>query len=349
VVAALLVALGVMGLTRLAASKLHDAVLAALGPRATLDTIELTWRGIELRGLRIAAARGWPAKDELRAQRVVVSPDLRGLWSAATGGGWRVRRIDVDGGYLSLQRTRDGALRVLPALLGNGARDGERGGGAPALTIGEVSLRGAAVDFLDGSVRSSMHRLQLVALDADVGPLKLPALDTPLQLDVSSRLKGPRHDGTLKLSGSFTPATRDAALDIRAAGVDLVALQPYLLKVNDGGVKSGRLDLSMRADVRRQQLHAPGKLTLTDLELAGGDGVFAGLAGVPRQAVLAAMRRDGRIDIAFTLDGRLDDPNFSINDSLLKRVGSGLAESLGVSLGGVVEGVGNVIKGLLGR
>ena len=61
------------------------------------------------------------------------------------------------------------------------------------------------------------------------------------------------------------------------------------------------------------------------------------------------MKRDGRIDVSFTLEGRVDDPAFSINDNLATKLASGLAEALGVSLGGVVEGVGNVLKGLLGR
>ena len=49
------------------------------------------------------------------------------------------------------------------------------------------------------------------------------------------------------------------------------------------------------------------------------------------------------------LDGRLDDPAFSVNENFATRMASGLAETLGVSVGGVVEGVGGVIKGLLGR
>jgi hypothetical protein len=53
--------------------------------------------------------------------------------------------------------------------------------------------------------------------------------------------------------------------------------------------------------------------------------------------------------VAFTLEGRLDDPNFSLNESFALKVAGGLASALGVSLGGVVEGVGNVIKGLFGR
>jgi hypothetical protein len=101
--------------------------------------------------------------------------------------------------------------------------------------------------------------------------------------------------------------------------------------------------------VKDKQLHAPGKVTLTGLELSSGSGPLATFAGVPRQAVLVAMGRDGRIEIAFTLEGRLDDPSFSINEAFALRTAASLAKSLGVSLEGVVEGVGGVLKGLLGR
>ena len=345
-----MVALAALGiaLARVAASRLHERIADALGPRATLETAELSWSGdVELRGLRIAAARGWPARDELRADRVRVTPDLRSLGSALSGGPWRVRRIEVEGGYLSLHRTRDGALRVLPALLDD--RSGPAAAAA-AIIVGHVRLDATTIDFHDSSVRGAgAHRVQLERLDADIGPLHLPALDQPVELELAALLKGPHHDGRLRLAGALTPATRDATLDVRASGVDLVALQPYLLRVSEGGVKSGRLDLKMQASVRKMRLNAPGSVTLTDLELASSGSMLGTLAGVPRQAVLAAMRRDGRIEVRFTLDGRLDDPNFSVNDSIATRVASGLAEKLGVSVGGVVEGVGSVIKGLLGR
>jgi hypothetical protein len=72
-------------------------------------------------------------------------------------------------------------------------------------------------------------------------------------------------------------------------------------------------------------------------------------AGMPRQAALAALKQHDKIELKFTLEGRLDDPGFSINDSLAKRFASGLAETLGVSVEGVVEGVEKVFKSLLGR
>jgi hypothetical protein len=114
-------------------------------------------------------------------------------------------------------------------------------------------------------------------------------------------------------------------------------------------VRSGSLDLSLDAEVKAQRLNAPGTMTLKDLELSGAGGLLGTFAGVPRQALLAAMSRDGRIELAFTLEGRLDDPKFSLNELFAARFAVGLAEKLGVSLAGVVEGLGSVVKGLFGR
>lgn len=323
---------------------LRAGIEQALGPRASVEALSLGWSGVEITGLRIRGERGWPAADELRAERVRVMPEATSLF----GDTWRVRRIEIEGAYVSLLRSRDGRLRVLPSLLER-ADATAPAGPAPAVRIGQVRLRGAAVEFFDASVRRPAHRLRLQQLDADVGPLALPALDRPVGIDLKGRLDGPQRDGTVAITGHLTPATRDAALQARLAGVDLIALQPYLLRVNEGGVRRGTLDLRLSATVTKHRLHAPGTITLTGLELGSGGGLLGTFAGVPRQAVVAAMSRDGRIELKFTLEGRLDDPSFSLNEALALRTAAGLAERLGVSVRGVVEGVGSVLGGLLGR
>lgn len=333
--------------------RLHDGIEAALGPRAALQSVSLGWAGVELRGLRVRATPDrWPAADELTAERVSVVPALSSLWH----GGWRLASVTVEGASLSLLRTRDSQLRVLPSWLegqrssGKSPAGGERG--AAPLHIGELRLREVAIDFHDASVRAAggaPHRVRLDALHADVGPLALPALDERTAVSLQATLKGPQHDGKLALRGHVTPATRDADLALKIKGLDLVALQPYLLRHNEATVKRGTLDLTLDARVKGRRLDAPGRLTLTELELAGGGGVLGTFAGVPRQAVLAAMSRDGRIELDFTLQGKLDDPKFSLNELFAARFAVGLAEKLGVSLGGMVEGLGSVVKGLFGR
>lgn len=337
--------------------RLHSGVEAALGPRATLGSVSLGWTGLVLNDLRVRSAPGrWPADDELRADRVTLVPEL----SSAFGGSWRLHSVTIEGGYLSLLRTRGGRLRLLPGLLESPrpatlAANASLGAKAPATTalhIGELRLRDVALDFHDASVagsRGKPHRLRLDPLRADIGPLTLPALTGRTEVSIQATLKGPRRNGSLALDGHLTPADGQARLALQARGVDLIALQPYLLRPGEGAVRRGTLDLTINAKVASQQLTAPGRLTISDLDLASGGGMLNTFAGVPRQAVLAAMSRDGRIDFAFTLEGRLDDPKFSLNEALSLRLATSLAAKLGVSIGGAVQGVGSLVKGLFGR
>jgi Domain of Unknown Function (DUF748) len=389
-VAAVLLAGGVLLAWQLALRELQQAVLSALGPRASVESWEIGLDGVVLHGLRIRAERGgpspWPAEDELRATRVHVQPAWRSLW-AGDAGGWRLRRVRIEGGFLSLLRTRQGQLRLLPGVLeryespvaagpraaggalaarqvlakaetrpGTGAgREASRAtADAPRVTIAEIVLDDAAIDLYDASIARPPHRLQLAALAATVGPLNWPALDQRVPLTVQARLKGlpaagDSRDGELRLAGEVTPATREAQLSAHLRSIDLRVLQPYLLRVNEGGVERGFVDLDLDATVRGQHLHAPGRVVFSGLQLAARPGVLGSFAGLPQQLVLAAVRDRGRIELKFTLDGRLDDPAFSLNENLVTRIGVGLAQSLGVSAGGVVEGLGRVIKGLFGK
>jgi hypothetical protein len=336
---------------RVAMRQLPARVAEALGPRATVASIELGWTGVQVRGLVVRGAPGrWPAEHELRADRVTIRPALASLWQP----GWRIAHVGIEGGYLALLRTREGKLAVLPSLLERPtAPPAGKAGDTPStpLRIEALALRDVSLDLFDATLSRGgpPHRLRLTGLRADVGPLALPALDERTDIELEATLRGSRRDGRLALAGHLTPATREADLKLDAKTLDLVALQPYLLKSGEASVKTGTLDLKAHAKASRQRLHAPGTLVLRDLELQSGSGVLGTFAGVPRQAVLAAMSRDGRIELDFTLEGRIDDPKFSINELFAARFAVGLAEKLGVSLGGVVEGVGNVIKGLLGR
>jgi hypothetical protein len=352
ILAAAALLLGVAGLLgyRLALQRLHDSIEASLGPRATLEAVTLDWTGVELRGLRVArAARtlAGGAGTECRARARAagaVEPVASRLARGQRDCGRRERVPAAhEGGHIA---------RAAEPARGRACRPRGRAACGTTLRIGELRLRDVAVDFYDASVvagRAAPHRIRLEALHADVGPLALPALDEKAALSLQAVLRGPRRSGTLSLRGNLTPATRDADLALKAKGLDLVALQPYLLRPNEGTVRRGALDMTLNAKVKAQYLDAPGHVTLIDLELAGGEGAFGTFAGVPRHAVLAAMSRDNRIELAFKLEGRLDDPKFSLNELFAVRFAVGLANKLGVSVGGVVEGVGSVIKGLFGR
>ena len=348
------VALVAYALFQLAVGQMRTGIEQALGPRASVGALRVGWSGIVIEDLRVRGERPrWPAEDELRAARVRVMPELSSLFSGA----WRVRLVKVEGAYVSVLRRRNGSLQVVPGLVRQPPATADTPERRQAVHIASIVLEGASVDFFDASVRQPAHRMRFENLDVALEDLALPNLDQPLKIDLQGVFKGAaakagagaRRDGDIHIAGRVTPSTREGHIAARLTGVDLVALEPYLLKVHESGVKRGTLDLQLDARVAGQQLRAPGMLVLKDLELGSGGGVFGTFAGVPRQAVLASLSRDGRIELQFTLEGRLDDPRFSLNEALALRVAAGLAESLGVSLGGVVEGVGGVIRGLLGQ
>ena len=352
---ALLLGAAALVALRVALRQLPAVVAEALGPRATVEAIELGWTGVEVRGLVVRGAPGrWPAAHELRAERVTVRPALSGLWR----GRWDLARVTVEGGYLALLRTREGRLVVLPSLLereraGTAGKAGKAEEGAMRrLRIESIALNGVALDLFDASIvarGAAPHRLRLADLHGEVGPLDLPALDERVRVDLSATFKGAQRDGRIELAGTLTPATREADLKLDALGLDLVALQPYLLKSGEASIRAGTLDLRLHAKAAQQRLNAPGRLVLRGLELNSGGGLIGTFGGVPRQAVLAAISRDGKIELDFTLEGRVDDPKFSVNELFAARFAVGLAEKLGLTLGGVVEGVGGVIKGLFGK
>jgi hypothetical protein len=202
------------------------------------------------------------------------------------------------------------------------------------------------VDLFDATVDAPKpHRLELDDAQAEIANIALPTLNTPIAIDLRGALRGVDSRGAVSLKGRFTPATHDADLAVQCTGVDLVMLQPYVLRLGEGEVRRGRIDLQLDAHVRRRELHAPGRIGLTGLEFADPAGTFA---GVQRRAVIAAMSKNGRLDARFTVEGRIDAPKFRLDESLAAPIAAGTASAAGNAVMNAVEGAGAAIKGLFG-
>jgi hypothetical protein len=324
---------------RLAVGFLKGKVVEALGTGSEVADIQVGWSGVTVSGLRIKGLQGWPVPDALKTEQVVIVPSLRGLFSGEV----RVWSIRVLKPYVSALRTKDGKLRIVPTLLEPPPAKGAPAGsaGAPPVHVRNITLEDGVVELFDATVAQPPLKIRMERLHASVWDVQVPALTGKSAFDLSGILKGVRRDGRVKVSGWAEVATKDSSVTAELRGVDLVALQPYLSTAAEVRVERGVLDVDLQSDVRHNRLRAPGKVTIADLEFAPAGGMKDTFMGVSRSAVLSSMKgKANKITIHFTLEGDINNPQFSLNEAFATRMASSMAESLGVSIRGIAEGVG---------
>jgi hypothetical protein len=340
------VAAGGLAALRYGAGLLKRQIEAGLGPDSEIGSLTLEGRSVVARDIRVRAPAGWPTDDALRAQAIVIEPDLRTLLS----GDVHIASISAENVYLAVLRTPDGQTKLLPSLFeraepAESAGDSEgatKGTASRRVVVGETILSGGAIEIFDAQVRTKPHPTQIAEIRAEIGPLAFPALDTDTTLDIAGIVKGPNRDGTIAVQGHIRLDDLDSEITTSMRGIDLVALEPYLLRASETGVKRGTLDLDLRSTVADRVLKAPGFMTLSHLELAGNS-----FMGMPRKAVVVAMKdRNEAITIRFELAGKLDDPRFSLHENFMLRTSVAVAEGLGVSIVGLARGVGGATQTL---
>jgi uncharacterized protein involved in outer membrane biogenesis len=340
VVVLVLVVGGIVGF-RIAVGIIKGKVVEALGPESEIKDIQLGWWAVEVHGLRIKGRQGWPAADTLRVERVVIVPSLRSLFSDTI----RVGSITVVRPYLSALRTREGKLRVLPSLLEAPAPKGKAPAGPPArrVAVSRVTLEDGVVEFFDATVAQPPAKIRLEKIQATVHNVTVPSLKGQSQFDLTAVVKGVQRDGRAALKGWAEVATKDSSVKTELRSVDLVAFQPYLVKAAETRVQKGALDLDLQSEVSKNHLRAPGKVVISDLEFASAKGALDTFMGVPRAAVVNFLKnKDNKIAVNFLIEGDINNPQFTIREALATRMASGMAETLGVSIRGVAEGVGTL-------
>jgi hypothetical protein len=279
----------------------------------------------------------WPAEDALRAERVTIVPSLRSFFSGTP----RILSVTIEGPYLSVVRTKSGKLLAVPSLLRGKEQDAQKQ--AASVLIGSITCRDAAVDLFDDTVGPPRRKIRMEGIQAMVKDIDAPALANRSAFALTGTVKGSRQDGQLDISGWASIATRDSSVKASLKSIELTGLQPYIAKAGDVRITGGTLDLELVSEVRDKRLKAPGKVTLTDLKLAPAKGLLGTFMGVPRGAVLTLLRdRGGRITLDFVLEGDIDNPRFSLNETLSKKLALSMSESLKVGIGNVARGAGSL-------
>lgn len=330
--------------------EVKQRVIAALGPLGSAGSIDVGLTSVRLNHVLLKPPAGWPAPDVLRADQITIVPDIHDLIARRM----HIRSVTVSGFDLSVVRTASGSIEILPNLKEslNRSNAGSNAGGASIpqeKTVDHVGFEQGTFEFYDFTVSKPAYKVTVTQATASVDNLHLPALTDPTTVAVNGSIAGPSHTGTVSFDGWIKIASKDSQTTSTLKGVDVVMLDPYLLKKTGAKaeVTGGTVDMTVQSTVNNYQLHAPGTLTLHNLQLADTGNPLDTFLSIPTKLAIAALKsRKGNITVHFVLEGNLRDPKFSVNDSLLTKLGTGFAQTMGVSVEGVAKGAGETVKGL---
>jgi len=335
---------GIIGF-RVAVSVLKGKIVEALGPNSEVRDIRLGWSSVNVEGLLIKGPSWWPEADVLRAERVAVVPSLRSLISRQ----YRVRSITITKPFLSALRTKEGKLLILPGLLTEAAAEDQADTlSSPAaaysmVSIGRITLKDGVVELYDATVTQPPLKIRMEQIKATIRGMAVPGLGGKSRFELAGVVKGVQRDGQIKMEGWVEVGTRNSSVKTELRSVDLVILQPYLIKAGEKGVQRGTFDLDLQSDVSNNQLKAPGKATISDMELVEAEGGFDTFMGLPRRAMLAfLLRNENKITVDFVLEGDIDNPEFSLNQAFTTRLALAMANVLGLNFPGMAKDVGTL-------
>ncbi|ASV98004.1 DUF748 domain-containing protein [Paraburkholderia aromaticivorans] len=348
--ALLVLIVAVVGAFRYAQHEIKERVIAALGPLGSAETIDVGLTSVRLTNVLLKSPPGWPAGDPLKADEITLTPDIRDLLARRM----HVRNVVVRGFDIAVLRTKDGAIRLMPNLRQTVNQSDTEASGTAASTprekqVDHIKFEHGNFHFYDMTVGPPAFKVTVSDANATVDNLRLPALTEPTTVDVTGSIKGPAHTGTVSFGGWIKIASKDSQTTSKLHGVDVVMLDPYLIK--KAGAKAqvtgGTVDMTVESTVRNYRLHAPGTLTVHNLQLADSGNPLDTFLSIPTKAAVAAFKtHNGDITLHFVLDGDLRDPKFSVQEGLMKRIGTGFAKALGVSVEDVAKGAGETVKGL---
>ncbi|SAK72060.1 hypothetical protein AWB75_03824 [Caballeronia catudaia] len=345
--------------------QMKERIIETLGPNGSVEEIDVGFGHVTLSRVRLRGPKDWPAADAMRAERIVLDVDMHSLIAKPI----HLRSVSVDNYYLSIVRSTDGRVRILPGLKET-AREVDAKTDSKERTereahareeklIDRVSFERGSMEFYDSTVQDPPYRVLIGDARATVEHIHLPALTDRTELAMTGSIKGPSHTGTVTWGGWMIIANKDSQTRATLRNVDVATLDPYLLKKAGAkaAVTGGTIDMVVDATVKGYRIHAPGTLTLNHLQISDTGNPLDTFLSIPTKAAIAALsNRKEQIKLDFVLDGDLRDPKFSLNESLSKKLAAGFAKALGVSAEGIargagdtVRGIGNALKSLLGQ
>lgn len=176
-------------------------------------------------------------------------------------------------------------------------------------SIGQVRVEKGNTRLRDDSIKPAF-KTSLTALDVSLGELRSSG-GKPVPLELQAKLD---RYAPLSIKGTLAPLDKQPGFIIsnRLQGLDMPSLSPYTGTYIGHTLRSGKLAIESRYELKERQLNGKSHIVARNLYL--GDPVASEQAVDAPVALGLALLRDNRgvIDLDLAVSGNLDDPGFSV-------------------------------------
>ncbi len=181
--------------------------------------------------------------------------------------------------------------------------------------VGTLALEQASLAFTDESVQPHVV-VGIAELSGTIQGLS-SALNSPADVALHGRVD---EQSPFSVTGRVSPfaATMFVDLVITNANTQLTPLTGYLEKYGGYPLRKGRLSTSLHYHIEGQTLQAENKIQVDQLTL-GARNNSPDATSLPLKLGVALLKdNNGRIELDVPVNGRLDDPQFSLAPVVLK-------------------------------
>jgi hypothetical protein len=346
---AVLVVAGFLALSYMGCRLIRTRLEQAMGPGLRVGKINVKPTHLSLKGIYY--------EDPVSMKRVCQIEEMKiypSLLSALGGDRTvQIRKCMILKPSFFLYRSREGSLigpfpkagkerTERPEKAQEGSSGGEkRKVEAATVRIDRLQIEKGSLDFEDQRTEGSTAYLQLRDMDLEMKDLQYPLVSVHSPVELKGKFKGMTKEGSLSSKGWIDLHTTNMEMTLRTREIELRAFEPYYRKKVTAEISSGHVDLDARITIRKHLIDAPGEMDLVNLQVKEGSGsVFY----IPAKSLSRMLKNKGnRVKVRFRIKGDLDDPRFNLRENVASRLTIALAESLGLPV--TVVGEGMVISG----
>jgi len=326
-----------------------------VSPDVSVAKVTARWNRIELDQVRIARRGNGTFAQRFSCDRIVITPSLMSLFS----GRLDITEISLENPYLLLEINPDGSF--VKILTTGPASTATSSSGALPVHIADMRISKGVIELLDWQVarknviglnnpRGHYHLTKLQNISFSGGALTIPITEQSMavRLELDSQA-----GGHLLVTGDIAPSGLDTHLKLDLNTLNIMPFRPYFQKQGDLEISAGTLSASSTLTINKRILNAPGTLHLKGLDF-DHNSTKGALLGVPSWALVSFLSdHNDELSVQFKISGNLDNPRFSIQQSLVDQVATALSSKIGVptvsDVGKGIMGIGEKgIKGLFG-